>query len=78
MVCKEVIRELSNYLDGDLDPSLRQALEKHLQHCTDCSIVVSTARKTIELYCNKEPLPLPPDIQQEVEQALANKLRRQT
>lgn len=76
MVCEEVIRRLSSYIDGDLDPALRQALELHLQHCEDCGIVVNTTRKTIELYCNREPVALPPDVQQEIEQTLAAKLRR--
>jgi len=78
MVCNEVIRELSNYLDGELDPALRQALEKHLRYCADCSIVVSTARKTVELFCNKEPLPLPTEVQQMVERALSEKQHRKT
>lgn len=76
MVCEEVIRRLSSYIDGDLEPSLRQALELHLQHCEDCGIVVHTTRKTIELYCNREPVALPADVQQEIEQTLAAKLRR--
>lgn len=74
MVCNEVIREISNYLDGELDPELRQALELHLEYCDDCRVVVSTTRKTIELYCGKEPMSLPADIQQEIDRALAEKL----
>lgn len=74
MVCNEVIRELSNYIDGELDPSLREALERHLEHCDDCRIVVNTAHKTVELFCGKEPLPLPTDVQQEIERTLADKL----
>lgn len=78
MVCEEVIRELSNYFEGDLDPALRRALELHLQDCEDCSIVVNTARKTVELYCGREPLPLPADLQQQIERAVADKIRNKT
>ena len=76
MVCEEVIREISDYIEGDLNPALREALELHLQHCDDCRVVVNTARKSIELYSGKEPLPLPEDVQQAINQALANKKRR--
>ena len=78
MVCEEVIREISNYIEGDLDRALREALELHLEHCDDCRVVVNTARKSIELYSGKEPLPLPEDIQQAIDEALANKKRRPT
>jgi len=33
--CKNVIRELSDYIDGDLDLSVRQELERHLEHCEE-------------------------------------------
>lgn len=74
MVCKEVFRRLSEYLDGDLDPGLAQELALHLGHCEDCNIVVDTTRKTIEVYCNTEPMPLPPDVQARLDRALAEKL----
>ena len=40
MNCKGVIRELSNYIDGDLDPALKVELERHLEHCEDCTMIV--------------------------------------
>jgi anti-sigma factor (TIGR02949 family) len=75
MKCKEVIRELSEYLDGELDPSLADDLRRHLERCEDCCIVVDTTRKTIEMYCNMEPAPLPPDVQQRLQRALEQKLK---
>jgi anti-sigma factor RsiW len=72
--CKGVVRELSEYLDGNLDPTLAQELNRHLEHCDDCRVVVDTTRKTIEIYCNTEPLPLPPDVRQRLHRALAEKL----
>lgn len=74
MKCEKVIRELSNYLDAELDAALLRELEFHLAQCEDCRIVVDTTRKTIELYCNSEPLSLPPDVRQRLEHALAEKL----
>ena len=40
MNCKKVILELTSYLDGVLDSSVRIDLEEHLARCTDCRIVV--------------------------------------
>ena len=76
MNCKALLRELSNYLDGELDPTLVQELEKHIKDCDDCRLVVDTTRKTIELYCNSKPLPLLADVRQRLERALGEKLGR--
>jgi anti-sigma factor (TIGR02949 family) len=73
--CREVIRELSEYLDGELDPTLAEDLRRHLHDCEDCGIVVDTTRKTIEMYCNQEPAPLPPDVKQRLQRALQQKLK---
>lgn len=76
MVCKEVIRKLSEYLDGELDPTLAQGLTRHLEHCDDCRIIVDTTRKTIEIYCETDPMPLPDDVRERLQRALAEKLGR--
>lgn len=76
MKCKEVIRQLSDYLDRELTPDLVQRLEEHLSLCEDCRLVVDTCRKTIEVYCNTEPLPLPNDVRERLERALAEKTRK--
>lgn len=78
MKCKGVIRELSDYLNGALDATLAQELQKHLEHCVDCRLVVDTCRKTIEIYCNSEPMPLPPGVRERLQSALAEKLGRES
>jgi anti-sigma factor (TIGR02949 family) len=75
MKCKDVIRELSEYLDGELDPTLAEELRQHLEGCEDCGIVVDTTRRTIEMYCNMEPAPLPAEVKQRLQRALKQKLK---
>lgn len=76
MKCKGVIRELSDFLDGELAPNLAAELEAHIRHCKDCRLIVDTTKKTVEVYCNTEPLPLPESVRDRLQQALANKLGR--
>ena len=76
MKCKEIVTELADYLDEDLDPLLRASIEQHLAKCKDCRIVVDTCRKTIQIYCNSEPAPLPADTRDRLKQALEKRLRR--
>jgi len=71
-----VIRELSNYLDGELGRDVVAEVERHMQHCDDCRLVVDTTRKTISLYCNQEPAPLPSDVHDRLHQALEKRLRQ--
>jgi len=72
--CKSVIRELSNYLDGDLDGVLKLDLERHLQHCEDCTMVVDQTKRTVEIFCGSEPLELPTDVRSRLHQALHKKI----
>jgi anti-sigma factor RsiW len=74
--CKGVIRELSNYIDGDLDPALKQELERHLEHCEDCTMVVDQTRKTIRIFSGAEPVALPEDIRSRLHRALRDKAQK--
>ena len=74
MNCRNIVKELSNYLDEALDSSLKASIEKHLEHCEDCKVVVDTTKQTIQIYCNSEPAPLPEDTRQRLRDALKRRL----
>ena len=76
MNCQTVIRELSTYLDGNLEAVAITELEIHLNRCEDCRIIVDTTRKTIEIYCKAEPVPLPEDVRTRLHEALWKRLGR--
>ena len=57
--CEEVWREVSNYLDGEVEPTLRAAIEDHVRGCTRCGAVVNGARNVIELYGDERMLEVP-------------------
>jgi anti-sigma factor (TIGR02949 family) len=61
--CKGLVASISEYLDGELPQELCDELERHMAECENCTIVVNTMRKTIELYKQPEMNePLPEDI----------------
>ncbi len=74
MLCKELIRKLSEFLDGELGPAEAEELTSHLEHCEDCRIVVDTTRKTIEIYCDTEPMSLPEEVRERLNRTLVEKL----
>jgi len=47
--CKEMFAELSNYLDDELDDSLCEELEKHMEGCEPCKAFLSSLEKSIQL-----------------------------
>lgn len=63
--CEELLGSLSSYIDGDLAPGLCQELEKHLEGCDDCRVVLNTTRRTIELvHSPVEKSDLPEDVRE--------------
>ena len=64
--CHELIAEISEYVEGSLSTQLCTDLEKHLTECENCTIVVNTLRKTIELYHESAQVsePLPSDVRE--------------
>jgi anti-sigma factor RsiW len=47
--CKKYLTLLSDYADGELDQDLCDMLEQHMAECEDCTIVVNTLKRTIDL-----------------------------
>ncbi len=75
MNCKGVILEISNYIDGELDSPAKQELERHLDHCVDCKMVVDQTRLTVEIFCDSKPVELPADVKSRLHDALHRKLQ---
>ena len=44
MSCGEVLRELSNYIDGVVSLELQRRMEAHLQACTACTATLEGTR----------------------------------
>ena len=57
--CEEVWREVSNYLDGEVEPGLRTAIEEHVRGCKRCAAVLEGTRNVIQLYRDERMLEAP-------------------
>lgn len=73
MNCEGVIHELSNYIDGELEPAVQQELERHLADCEECCLIVVQTRKTVEIFCDSEPVELPKEVSARLREALRRK-----
>jgi Putative zinc-finger len=47
--CVEVWREISNYLDDDISPELRERMEAHFKVCAHCSAVLDGTHNVVQV-----------------------------
>jgi hypothetical protein len=57
--CEQVWREISNYLDDDVSPDLRVAIEQHVAGCKECAAVLEGTRNVVHLYGDERMLEVP-------------------
>lgn len=57
--CKHVWNALSEYIDGGVDPALREEIEQHLQFCEVCSAVLDSIRNILYLTADDRVFALP-------------------
>lgn len=62
-ICRELLDQLSEYIDGELEDAVCIELEAHLAQCTNCRVMVDTLRKTITLYHAQAPAELPSGVE---------------
>ncbi len=76
MKCKELLRMLNDYVDGDLDPGLCEEFEKHFAGCEACRVVVDTVRKTIEIYKGCVIVEMPLDFKRRLHEAIRERWKK--
>ena len=74
LTCKDFLKELSDFLDDTLDPNIRAALNKHVDECPNCWVILDTTQRTIKVYKGLEPQTIPQDIHSRLMTALQKKM----
>ncbi len=62
--CEEVWRQISNYLENDLDPGLRAIMEAHFKDCAHCSAILDGTRNLVKLVADGKAFELPEPVSQ--------------
>jgi anti-sigma factor (TIGR02949 family) len=57
--CREVRRELADYMEGDIDEDMRARIEQHFRECDGCSVMYDSIRKVIRLVGASDVIELP-------------------
>jgi predicted PP-loop superfamily ATPase len=72
--CEQVWREISNYVDGEVDAALRAAMDEHFHTCQRCASVLVGTRNVISLYSDERMLEVPAGFGRRLEQRLEKRL----
>ena len=59
MDCKEVLANLSDYVDGEGSAELRKAIEQHIARCGRCRVVFDTTGRMLKIVLDVEPFEVP-------------------
>jgi hypothetical protein len=69
--CEQVWREISNYVDGEVDAALRPSMEEHFRSCKRCASVLAGTRNVMQLYGDERMLEVPAGFGRRLEKRLA-------
>lgn len=57
--CVEVWREISNFLEGSVDPELRKRMEAHFAVCNNCKAVLDGTKNVVKLIGDGQTFDVP-------------------
>jgi hypothetical protein len=69
--CEQVWRQISNYIEGEVDASLSASMEEHFRSCERCASVLAGTRNVIRLYSDERMLQVPAGFGRRLERRLA-------
>ena len=76
MNCDDLLKLLSEYIDGEVDPTICRELEKHLADCNPCRVVVDNLRQTVRLYRHGQEYELPGPFRERLHASLREKWKQ--
>ena len=57
--CEHVLNNLSDFIDDDINGSLRAEIEAHLKKCRRCSVLHDSLRKVLIIACDERTFEVP-------------------
>ena len=74
--CLEVWREISNYIDNEVDPELSARIEYHVKNCQHCSAILDGASNTVRLLADDKAFELPGGFSARLQQRIEKEIGR--
>ena len=70
--CREYIADLNAYIDGEMDPTLCEEIEKHIGECRNCRLMVDSLKMTVKLCREGKEEKLPDELENKLNNVLKN------
>ncbi|HWX53448.1 MAG TPA: anti-sigma factor [Verrucomicrobiae bacterium] len=74
MTCREIWREVSNYIDDTISPEIREEMERHLAQCRHCTAIVDGVHNVIVLVADGRTFALPAGFSSRLQERLRREL----
>jgi anti-sigma factor RsiW len=75
--CTAILANISSYLDGELEVTACEAIERHCLECPSCAALVNGLRETVGLCHRAATVPLPDAVRQRARASVRQLLDRQ-
>lgn len=72
--CVHVWREISNYIDGEIDPETRRRMEEHFKGCEHCNAVLDGTKNIVQLVGDGRAFDLPAGFSQRLRDRLQKEI----
>jgi hypothetical protein len=72
--CVEVWRQISDYVDNDVDPELKARLEFHFERCRDCKAILDGTRNVVALIGDEQAFDIPEGVSDRLTNALSQRI----
>lgn len=73
--CHAVLANISGYLDGELETTACEEIERHCRECPECATLVEGLRQTLGLCRQAATTPLPDAVRQRALERVRQLLR---
>jgi anti-sigma factor RsiW len=75
--CQPILANISAYLDGELESTACELIERHCRECASCAALVAGLRETIGLCRDAASQPLPDDVRRRAQESVRRLLERE-
>jgi len=72
--CVEVWRQISDYVDDDVDPEMKARLEFHFERCKHCQAILDGTRNVVALVGDEQTFAFDDTVSDRITSALARRI----